>query len=495
MARILVGQLWHESHAFNPKYTAAQAFTLYRGAAVLTAQGGAGSTLGGIIRRLRALGHTAIPTIAAQAPPSGRVDHGFYVQLKAAILERARAADFSAIALELHGAMMTTELDDAEGDLLSSLRGLVGPDMPIGVGLDLHGHLTPAMLKAANFCIACKQNPHADVVEAGERVAHCVSDMLAGRLKPVTAMAKVPLVLSGRTETVQQPLAGVFADARWAEITETGVRDVSIFTAYPFVDDEGLGQAVLAMTDGAPERAKAIVEEIAGYLWRLRDEFHDEFPDIPEALRLIAELPAGRPYALSDMGDRVLSGAPGDSNAILAEAMKRGDLKGAIPITDPQAVTKAIEAGVGAELSVPVGGGLTPGFAPLTVTGRVVSLSDGEFVMKGPYQAGQKTTMGKTAVLAVGALSLILTSLPAFSQDPNAFISQGIDIAAQDFVVVKSGNHFKLCFDGVATPLMARTPGIGAYQKGFFPYRKARFYPEHPITDPDLSARLFGRLS
>jgi len=495
MARILVGQLWHESHAFNPRPTLAQAFTLYRGAAVLNAQGGAGSTLGGIIRRLRALGHTPVPTLAAQAPPSGRVDHGFYVQLKAAILERARVGDFNAIALELHGAMMTTELADAEGDLLAGLRALVGPDMPIGVGLDLHGHLTPAMLEAADICIACKQNPHADVVEAGERVAHCVSDMLAGRLKPVTALVKVPMVLAGKVETVQQPLAGVFADARWAEITENTVRDISIFTAYPFVDDEGLGQAVLAMTDDAPEHAKAIAEEIAGYLWRLRDEFCDAFPDIPEALQLIAENADGRPYALSDMGDRVLSGAPGDSNAILAEALKRGDLKGAIPITDPEAALKAIAAGVGAELSLEVGGGLTPGFKPLAVTGRVVSVSKGDFIMKGPYQAGQKTTMGPTAVLVVGGLSLILTSLPAFSQDPNAFTSQGIDIAAQDFVVVKSGNHFKLCFDGVATPLVAHTPGIGKYLVGFFPYQKARFYPEHPITDPDLSARLFGRSS
>lgn len=495
MARILVGQLWHESHAFNPKTTPAEAFTLYRGAAALSAQGGAGSTLGGIIRRLRALGHTPVPTLAAQAPPSGRVEHGFYIQLKAAILERARVADFSAIALELHGSMMTTQLEDVEGDLLSGLRGLVGRDMPIGVGLDLHGHLTPAMLKAADFCIACKQNPHADVVQVGERVAHCVSDMLAGRLKPVTAMAKVPMVLAGKAETVDEPLAGIFADARWAEVTEPTVRDVSIFTAYPFVDDEGLGQAVLAMTDDAPDIAREIVEEIAAEIWRLRDDFRDDFPEIPEALRRIAENPDGRPYALSDMGDRVLSGAPGDSNAILAEALKRGDLKGAIPITDPEAAAKAVAAGVGAELTLGVGGGLTPGFEPLMVTGRVVSVSRGDFIMKGPYQAGQKTTMGPTAVLAVGALSLILTSLPAFSQDPNAFASQGIDIAAQDFVVVKSGNHFKLCFAGVATPLVAHTPGIGCFVRGFFPYQKARFHPEHPITDPDLSARLFGRMS
>ncbi|MFY7961894.1 MAG: M81 family metallopeptidase [Elsteraceae bacterium] len=495
MARILVGQLWHESHAFNPKPTPAQAFTLYRGAAVLTAQGGAGSTLGGIIRRLRALGHTPVPTIAAQAPPSGRVDHGFYVQLKAAILERARVADFSAVAFELHGAMMTTELADAEGDLLSGLRALVGADMPIGVGLDLHGHLTPAMLSAADFCVACKQNPHADVVEAGERVAHCVSDMLAGRLKPVTAMVKAPLVLAGKAETVDEPLAGIFADARWAEITENAVRDVSIFTAYPFVDDEGLGQAVLAMTDGAPDLAVSIAEEIAADIWRLRDEFRDDFPDIAQALSQIAENPEKRPYALSDMGDRVLSGAPGDSNAILAEALRRGDLKGAIPITDPEAAAKAIAAGVGAELTLDVGGGMTPGFSPITVEGRVVAVSKGEFIMKGPYQAGQKTMMGPTAVFAVGGLSLLLTSLPAFSQDPNAFLSQGVDIASQDFVVVKSGNHFKLCFEGVATPLVARSPGIGSYQKGFFPYQKARFHPEHPIHEPDLTARLYGRRS
>jgi microcystin degradation protein MlrC len=95
-------------------------------------------------------------------------------------------------------------------------------------------------------------------------------------------------------------------------------------------------------------------------------------------------------------------------------------------------------------------------------------------------------------VLEVGRVLNLLTSLPGFTQDPEAFLSQGIDPAALDLVVVKSGNHFKLCFAGLATPLEVATPGLGTYNPGIHPYRRARFHPETPIADPDLSARIYS---
>ena len=198
--RVLVGRLFHESHAFSPFVTPASEFTVTRGAALIDEAQASGTTLGGIVRELARLGASIVPSVSASAPPSGLVDDFFHRAIKAELIEAAVSADPDAIALELHGAMATTRLADVEGDLLTDLRAAVGDNVVIGVGLDLHAHLTPAMLAAADLCIACKSNPHADVVECGEKVAAGAMAVLSGSLDPVSTLVKVRMTLPGALE-------------------------------------------------------------------------------------------------------------------------------------------------------------------------------------------------------------------------------------------------------------------------------------------------------
>lgn len=65
------------------------------------------------------------------------------------------------VLLALHGAMIATECDDCEGDLLEAIRSAVGTNSISGAILDPHCHLTPAMLRAADVCrfaAACQAN-------------------------------------------------------------------------------------------------------------------------------------------------------------------------------------------------------------------------------------------------------------------------------------------------------------------------------------------------
>lgn len=52
--------------------------------------------------------------------------------------------------------------DDVEGDLLSKVRAIVGPDCPIGAELDPHSHLTDLRFDSADILIAFKEFPHID---------------------------------------------------------------------------------------------------------------------------------------------------------------------------------------------------------------------------------------------------------------------------------------------------------------------------------------------
>ncbi|ONG46388.1 hypothetical protein BKE38_25425 [Pseudoroseomonas deserti] len=498
MTRILVGQLWQESHDFNPVPTLAADFAVERGAAMLAANAGAGSTLGGILRTLRAAGVEPVPTLAARARPGGKVAGAVYEGLREEILGAARqAGPLDAVVFELHGAMTAEGHDSPEADLMGHLRALLGPAVVIAVGLDLHAHVTDALLRACDIVTACKENPHSDVVEAGECAARLALDTLSGRIRPVTTMIKLPMLLPGGSETVDQPLGTLHAIARRAVAADPALLDVSIFNVHPFRDVPDMGQAVLAIADADDAAADRAALSVARPMWAWRAQFRHEFPDADAALKDVLARPAARPFVLSDRGDRVLAGAPGDGLHLLDRLRRLGlPLRGAFPVTDPQTAAAAIAGGVGAVLDRQVGGRMTPGFAPLPLRLTVLRTDPvGEFVQKGPYQAGQRSTLGPCAVLQDDRGNLLLaTTAAAMTQDPAAFTSQGIDIAGLDFVVAKSGNHFKLSFAGIATPLVVDTPGMGSYRAGFFPYTKSRFWPEIQTLElGDIHLRRFGR--
>jgi microcystin degradation protein MlrC len=495
MTRILVGQLWQESHEFNPVPTRAADFAVEDGAEMLSANAQAGSTLGGILRCLREMGVEAVPTLAARARPGGSVERAVYEDFRDRIVAAALAAGpLDGVVFELHGAMSAGGYESTEADLMSRLRGLLGPEVVIAVGLDLHGHVTDELMAACDIVTACKENPHSDVVEAGDRAARLALSMIAGRIRPRTTMIKLPMLCGG--ETKDGPLAELHAMARAALKDDSRLLDVSIFNVHPFRNVPDMGQAILAIADGNADAADAAAVPLAWRMWELRSRFQYNFPDVDEVLDLVLAHPEERPFVVGDLGDIVLGGAPGDGLVILRRLRERDlRLRGFFPVTDPASAAAALAAGPGALLERSVGGGVTLGFEPLPLRLRVRHTDpSGVFVQKGPYQAGQRSTLGPCAVLEDDRGNLILvTTAAGMTQDPAAFTSQGIDLAACDFVVAKSGNHFKLSFAGVAKPVVANTPGLCNYRPGFFPFTQSRLWPEEPeLHLGSLRVRHFG---
>ena len=75
-------------------------------------------------------------------------------------------------------AMVAHGYDDVEGDLLSKVRAIVGPDVPIGAELDPHSHLTDLRFDSADILIAFKEFPHIDVIERAEEVVDYTLKMI-----------------------------------------------------------------------------------------------------------------------------------------------------------------------------------------------------------------------------------------------------------------------------------------------------------------------------
>jgi microcystin degradation protein MlrC len=494
--RVLIGQFFHETHGFNPQITSGAHVNVERGGALIAKARGGGTTLAGIIRTLERLNYDILPVVGMFAQPSGRLDHSFYAALRDELVAIAGAEDFDAVALDLHGAMGTTELSDADGDLLTRLRQAIGPDRPIAIGLDMHAHVTAAMLEAVDICIACKETPHTDFPECGHKLVEQLDALLAGTLHPVMAMAKAPMIHMDAGLTASGPLAEAKAIATGLAALNPAIRDISLFQVYRFGDyPEPKGQTALVLTDGDAEGATEAAAHLAGWFWDNRERFREEAPDIDSALDQVAARPGRLPMVLADTGDRTMAGAPGDGTAILERALNHPKtLRGIFPVNDASSVQACREAGAGATLSLAIGGRITPGFSPLPVTGVVTGFGDGKFTIDGPVFGGERCTLGATATLVIDdRLTILLTSEPGLTHTPAAFRSQGISFAGQDLIVSKSGQHFAANFAGVATPLIVRTPGLSHPEKGFFPWRNAQFWPEEDLDDVVISARIFKK--
>jgi microcystin degradation protein MlrC len=134
-------------------------------------------------------GFTLVEGTAAWADPAGPINRLAYESLRDEILAQLKAAlPVDGIVLGLHGAMVADGYDDPEGDLLSRMREIVGPDVLICAELDPHSHLTARRVAAADFFVAFKEFPHIDFVDRARELWRIALRSLRGEVKPTMSV-------------------------------------------------------------------------------------------------------------------------------------------------------------------------------------------------------------------------------------------------------------------------------------------------------------------
>lgn len=480
--RILVAQLFQETHGFTPVLTPMSAFEFEHGADMLSANRDADSVLGGMLRVFASNHCEVIPTLAARARPGGRVEDDSYRYIRDAILAVAKKKDFDAIALCLHGCTQTESLDSAEQDLLTALREIVGNDLPIVAGFDLHANAIPQMLRLLTFCSAYKTNPHGDAGDTGTRVATELLKILDGTSTPRAAYAHVPMLTRGNDETAHGPLAILHRQARDAILASAGLIDASLFNVNPFIDGKGVGQSVLVYAQpNSIDQASTLARDLAQGLWDAKDLFQHTLPGIEAVLRDCEN--STEKLTLGDFGDRVLAGAPGDSVYVLERVLALSQKRVVAVVTDPVAFEQCIECGEGADVEVSVGGRFSPGCEPILARGRVSRLGDGVYRNRGKFMQGATMRLGPYAVLENDRYQLLITRDAVMSQDPGCYLDVGIDLDSADIIVTKSGYHFKLAFDVFGSCVCIETPGYSGFHPARLPFASARpIYPVDPVS-------------
>jgi len=465
--RVAVGSLMQETNTFVPFRTTVETFRSHyirRGREVLEGFGDARVEVPGFLSVLAEAGIAPVPLLAAHALSGGYVTRAAFDELLGELVARLEeAGPVDGVLLALHGAMAVEDEPDAEAEILERVRSVLPAGTPIGVSLDLHGHITPRMLQPGVFLVGYREYPHIDMFETGERVARLLVDTLRGRRRPVMALAKRPMVVSPvKARTGIAPLAPIIAGARRMEEAGT-ILHASFFPVQPWLDVPDLGFAVLVCADGSAAAAQSAAETLADRVWDARERFEPDLTPLEEAIRI--GLSASGTTVVGDAGDAPSGGAAADNAAVLNSLLEAGADKAGrlidVTLCDAEAAAAAAKAGVGATVTLAVGHKLSPRDGmPTAVTGVVRTISDGTFVMYDRGAEGTETHQGLTVVLAIGDIRLVLRSLPGFEWDTGIYTAFGLDPRRAALVFVKSPSHFRTAFEPLADRvLIADTPG------------------------------------
>lgn len=479
--RVFTAQLSTETNTFTPIPTGLRAYEemgIHRVSAGRNAPDSV-PVLAEWRRLSLADGHEVFEGLAAGAQPGGRTVRAVYEGFRGEILQQISAAlPLDAVLLNLHGAMAADGYDDCEGDLLAHVRLLVGDRVPIGVELDLHCHLTDAMVGATDLIISYKEYPHSDIIDRAREIYRLTTATAMGEIKPVLSVSDCRVVSMWYTTT---PLMRQFIETMREMERLPGVLSASFGHGFPWADIVEGGAKTWVITDHRPDLGAQLARKLTDWLWQNRETTRPPLVEIDAALDIV-EAAHEFPVILADGADNPGGGAPSDSTYILERAIARGIGDAAVGLLfDPGAVSICCDAGVGTRLDLRIGGklGRTSG-QPLDLRVTVRSLTEAH----SQRGLGAVWPLGTSVRIETDQLiDIVLTSVRSQAFDPEAFTRLGIRLSDKRMIVVKSTQHFYERFAPLASRVIyVAAPGALDSRFETLPYenRPLNYWPRVP---------------
>ena len=484
MTRIAVGAFLHETNTFAPTKATYDDFvhgggwpSMAHGADVLKVMRNINVGLAGFVEAAEANGWELVPTISAAAVPSAHVTKDAFERIMKEMVDGiAAAGPIDAVYLDLHGAMVTEHYDDGEGETLARVRKVIGKDLPLVVSLDLHANVSPEMMEHADALIAYRTYPHIDMADTGRACAGHLALMLKTKARFAKAFRQLPFLIPISWQcTNDQPTKGIYQ--KLAALEDDAVPTLSFAPGFPAADFLDCGPSVFAYgrtqadADAAADRIVALVESH-------EDDFDGRIYSPDDGVRLAMELAksATKPIVIADTQDNPGAGGDSDTTGML-RALVRNKASGAIGVIyDPESASAAHAAGVGATVTLDLGGksGIS-GDAPYRESFVVEKLSDGKFVAAGPYYRGRDMDMGPSACLRIGDVRVVVGSYKAQLADQSMYRYVGIEPTEQKILVNKSSVHFRADFEPIAEKLLiCAAPGAMPADTAALPWTRLR---------------------
>jgi microcystin degradation protein MlrC len=499
--RVAVGQISSESNHFVDFECDLDIFRdtgyVYEGPDVLQLAGRDGEVPGMLAALAQDGGARVVPLLAARGVSSAPLTEECYAYLKERLLQLLdQAGAVDAVMISHHGSMAAAGEDDPEGDVLAAVRERVGPDVPVVITLDLHGNVTRRMVESTSAILGYERYPHDDTFTTGERAARLTLRIARDEVRPVTAHAKLPLIMTGfHASTIAGPFADVMRAAKQLE-AEDGVLSTSVFFVGSYLDIPDMGCSALVVADGDADRAEAAANDLAREYWLRRKDFIVERLSVAEAVRRGREVEGG-PVLLLDTADAAGGGAAADSADLVRELLALGVEERCLAmVVDPEAAGRCGAAGVGSTVTVELGHRVDPRWGtPITVTGEVVAVSDGRFRYTGGILGGTVASMGPSACLRIGSVEVLVSSRATYDWADEQYCALGMDPAGAKFVGAKNMMNFRVAYGDVMKAFFVLDlPGPTPADMRALPFRRVGrpIYPLDEIAEPATAVTVAG---
>ncbi len=471
-------------------------------------------TISGYLNAADELDFEIVPLMYAVTGPIGTITKDAYDRLTAEMFGMLRnEGPWDGVLISNHGAAVSEEFPDMDGEFCRAVREIVGPDVPIGVTLDMHGNVSKPVVEHTDICVVWRTNPHLDPKVRGRKCAELVYRAAKGEISPAQWIEMPPVLVNiVKQFTGEDPMKKFVADCVAANETP-GILDTSVAEGYPYADVEEMGMSWVAIADnGDLELAKSVAKGMAQRAWESRSELNVHVPSVSEALDMALssyigprdmgdadDVPtdgaalsmpddAGEvrlgPIVLMDVGDNIGGGSSADSTHILAEVVERGIDGYLQTLYDPEAVNACVSAGVGPTLTLDVGGKTDDMHGePVRVTGTVKTISDGRYEELGASHGGFRFySAGVSARFDTdGGQTLLLTSERAGNTTRAQMYHIGIFPERYRIVVAKGVVSPRPAYQPIAGKvIIVNTPGVTTADLTTFEYHRRRV-PLYPL--------------
>jgi microcystin degradation protein MlrC len=487
MSRIAIGGFQHETNTFAPSKADYAAFEagggwpgVKYGEPIFGAVEGTNIPAAGAIQALRALNHTMVGTAWAAASPSAHVTADAFERILSGLVENLKnAGRVDGVYLDLHGAMVSEEFEDGEGEILRRVRELVGPRVPIVASLDLHANVTRAMIDNVDAMVAYRTYPHVDMADTGARAARLLDQMLKSGQRMAGGFHTLDYLtgISSQCSFIE-PCKSLYAELGKLEDKYNCM--LSFTPGFPMADFEECGMSVFGY--GADEKSAGMaVEQLRRLVADAEKDFALELHSAGDAVRRAKKLgEPGKPVVLADTQDNPGAGGNGDTTGLL-KALIQQDAQDAVLglLIDAPSAQRAHDAGKGANAVFTLGGlSKISGDSPLGGEFTVEALADGRFTCTGPMFKGFRMTLGNMALLrsrAAPGVRVALASRKVQAADQEMFRHLGVEPRTQRILALKSSVHFRADFEPIAREvLVVKSPGPALADPAEFNWTKLR---------------------
>ena len=510
----------HETNTFSivpATYEEFEKSGILRGDQIADRYAKSDHTIAGYLQGAEELGFDAELLMHGRTGPIGTITKDAYDRLSTEMLGMlSDQGPWDGVLIANHGAAVSEEFPDMDAEFTRAVREVVGPDVPVGITLDMHANISKGTVANTDVCIVWRTCPHLDTKLRGRKTAELIYRAAKGEINPVQFIEMPPMLVNiVKQFTGQEPMKGLVDDCVLAN-EQPGILDTSISEGYPYADVEEMGMSWIAITDGDIGLAEKTAKDMAAKAWTKRIDLNRQVPSIEEALtqaneRYVGPKPDGvenfvpddgsalaeaepsnhshlGPIVLMDVGDNIGGGSSADSTHILKVA-KEMRIEGYLQsLYDPESVEACVTAGTGAEISLEVGGKTDDMHGePILVVGTVGVIDDGPYEETRPtHGGGRYYDDGKRVLFStVDGMTILLTSRRSGNTARQQMYSMGIRPEDYRIVVAKGVSSPRPAYQPIAAEIIiVNSPGVTSADLDTFEFKRRRV-PLYPFEEPE----------